>query len=678
MNNLFFHNEKTEGLSMKRRGIGKKNQKTLKMALIFLCMTAFFLSIFQIREIFTPVSTATMLPCAIVPSSPFNATTFWDTEKARVEGTPLNIGILSQNTTTYQGAEYNRTDLAFDTPNWVGAFPATFRVYATLFTPTNASGSIPLTPGVIVVHGTGQRRQTFFNAGLSYAALNCSVLLVDLVGHGASEGPKPTANVTIYQGDFNKTSYHYLAFCNGLQAVRAMRSFTTLVDPARIAITGLSLGGMTSEVVGAIYHDKIALVLPAGMINITCTFPETSVRNLANFTYDELLDVPATLWQYMNPLNYMGMAQYPDICSFMGTTDEYFSYEGIDDVWQVLQTSSNQKWLQVAPNGHHTYPVDQTMHFILNYEFFNGPAPPTISITRAANTGGIMEQLQIDATVTSAVPVLSAVICYKYIDIFGEAWRSKEMAFSGANQWRGTIDSPWITSSTDWFVKVTLNTRGVVEFTSSVNEAGVLTNYFSFLPITGIIAAIAIPVFLALRNRYKVEVISIDEKRRNTAKKCFLAENMLVASTESVKFGSIAMTWMNYGTIPWSLLYIMQAYFTYEGALNDFAFYFNGILLAAFLAISVVSSMNPLLSGILNLLWSAVFYVLVTILARSLGSTVSGDALGTGFYTFMVSGFAQIGIWIWKRIYHKRLAIPTQNLVFVIKSLRTFLSVKKE
>jgi cephalosporin-C deacetylase-like acetyl esterase len=677
LSRLFFQVEKPEGLSMKIREIEKKKKKTVLLPLFFLCITAVFLSISQSRACIARASDALMVPRTIVSSSPFNATTFWDTEKARVEGTPLNLSVLSQNNTIYQGAEYNRTDMAFDTPNWVGASPATWRVYATLFTPTNESGTLPLTPGVIMIHGTGQRRQTFFNAGLSYAALNCSVLVVDLVGHGASEGPKPTADVTIYQGDFNKSSYHYLAFCNGLQAVRAMLSFTTLVDPARIAITGLSLGGMTSEVVGAIYHDKIALVLPAGIINITCMFPETSVRNLANFTYDELLAVPATLWQYMNPLNYMGIAQYPDICAFMGTTDEYFSYEGIDDVWQVLKASSNQKWLQITSNGHHTYPADQTMHFMLNYKFFSGPAPPTIAITRASNTGGVMEQLQVDATVTCAVPVRSVAICYRYIDVFGEAWRSKEMASNGANQWTETIDSPWITSAADWFVKVTLETGGVVEFTSSVNEAGVLTNYLSFLPLTGIIAAIAIPIFLTLKSRYKVEVLCINEEHRDAAKKHFFAENVLVASTEGVKFGSMAMTWMNYGTIPWSLLYIMQAYFTYEGALNDLAFIFNGILLAAFMAFAVVSSINPLLSGILNLLWSVLFYVLVNTLARSLGTTVSGDVLGTGYYTFMVAGFAQIGIWTWKRIYHKRLAIPTRNLVTIIKSARISPSVKK-
>lgn len=664
-------------MQVKLHKIETRREENVLIALALLCMTALFMGIFNAAISCTQTGNISTQASIIAPSSPFNATAFWDTEKALVESTPLNIGIVSQNTTTHDGIAFNRTDLTFDTPNWVGASPSTLQVYATLFTPTNASGTLPLTPGIVVIHGTGQRRQLFFETGLSFAALNCSALVIDLVGHGQSEGPGPTANVTVYDGDFNRTAYYYLAICNGLQAVRVLLSFTSLVDPARMAITGFSLGGITTQIVGAIYHDKIALVMPAGAINITCWFPETAIRDLADLSYEELLALPESTFQYMDPLNYIGMAQYPDICSFMGTTDEYFSYKGIDDVWQVLQASSNKKWFQVTANGHHSYPTDQTMRYLLRYELFGGPEPPSIAITRAANTGGALEQFQIDATVTCATPVRSVMICYKYLDIFGEAWRSKEMVPSGGNQWTGTIDTPWITSSTDWFVKVTLETAGVVEFTSSVNEAGTLTNYFSFLPIAGIVAAMAIPIFLSLKDRYKVEVKGLDEKHRSAAKKHFVAENTFVACTEGVKFGSMAMPWMTYGTVPWSLLYIMQAYFTYDGALGDLAYYFNGILLTAFLAFAVASSINPLLSGILNLLWSLMFFSLADMMARTFSTSVSADILGAGFYAFMIAGLAQIGIWVWKRVYHKRLGIPTRNLWTIIKGARKAQSSKK-
>ncbi len=657
-------------------GIEKKKRDIVLYALVLLCITVFFIGITNTKSTRNRVGTVPITRTTIAPSSPFNATSFWDTEKTRVESTALNIGIVSQNTTTYQGVTFNRTDLAFDAPNWVDASPLTLRVYATLFTPTNASGTLPLTPGVIVVHGTGQRRQDFFTAGLSFAEMNCSALVIDLVGHGESQGPGPTAEYTIYQGDFNKTSYHYLAFCNGLQAVRVMQSLTSLVDPARIAITGFSLGGITAEIVGAIYHDKIALVMPAGAINLTCAFPETAIRNLAGLTYEELLALSETTFQYVNPLNYMVMAQYPDTCSFMGTTDEYFSYKGIPDVWQALQASSNMKWLQVTPNGHHSYPTDQTTHYLLRHEFFSGPSPPAITITRSVKTSGAMERFEVDATVMSPTSIRSVEICYRYTDIIGEAWRTTAMRSSGANLWTGAVESPWVTSQMDCFVKVTLETGEDVFFTSSLLEAGVLTNYLSFLPVAGIVAAVAIPILFSLKDRYKVEVAGLDEKRRGAAKKHFIAENVFLAGTETVKFSSMALPWMMYGTVPWSLFYIMQAYFTYDGALGDLAFFFNGILFVAFFAIAVTSTMNPLLSGILNTIWAAFFYFLCDLMYRSFGGTMSADILGTGFYLYLSSALAQVGIWVWKRIYHKRLGIPTRNLVTIIKGAQKSRSMK--
>ncbi|MEX2717633.1 MAG: alpha/beta hydrolase family protein [Candidatus Sigynarchaeota archaeon] len=603
-------------------------------------------------------------------SRQFNATAFWDTEKARVDGTPLNIGILNQNTTLYQGVAFNRTDLAFDTPNWVGVSPATLRVHATLFTPTNASGTLPLIPGVVVIHGTRQRRQTFFSAGLSFAAMNCAVLVIDLVGHGESEGPKPTAEYTIYRGDFNKTSYHYLAFCNGLQAVNVLLSFTGLVDPSRIAVTGLSLGGMTTEIVSAIYHDKISLAMPAGMINITCVFPETSILNIAGMTYDELLAVPESIWQYMNPVNYISMAQYPDTCSFVGTTDEYFSYKGIPDVVHALETSTNNKWLQIMPNGHHVYPSDRTMHYILRHKFFNGTAPPAINITRVVKTNGAMERLQIDASIISDITIRSVEICYRYTDILGEPWRMVAMNPRGGNQWTGYVPSPWITSQMDCFIKITLDTEEDVFFTSNLLEAGVLTNYMSFLPITAIIAAIAIPILISLKYRYKIEVTGIAGKLRETARKHFLVENILLAGTETVKFGSMGIPWMVYGTVPWSLFYIMQAYFTYDKALGNLALFFNASLFVAFIAIAIISTVNPLLSGILNASWAVFFYILVRTLYEAFGMTMPGNVFSTGFYLYLSMAIAQIGIWIWKRIYHKRLGIPTCNLLTIITGAR--------
>jgi cephalosporin-C deacetylase-like acetyl esterase len=606
------------------------------------------------------------------PPLPFNATTFWDTEKSRVESTPLNIMITNQNTSLHGDITLNRTDIAFDTPNWVDASPATLRVHGTLFTPTNGSGSLSLMPGVIVVHGTGQRRQDYFNASMSYAALDCAVLVIDLVGHGESQGPKPDAVHTLFQGDFNKTSYHYLAFCNGIQSVRALRSFASLVDVTRVAITGHSLGGMTSMVVSAVYHDKIALCLPSGMINITCTFPETSVLNLVNMTYDEMLALPLDTWKWIDPLNYMNMAGYPETCPFVGTNDEYFSYTGINDVWMTLQASPSEKWLQITPNGHHRYPASQTPRYLLAYKFLGGPAPPSIAITRAEKVSGVLEQFQVEAAITSSSSIAKVELCYKYTDIMGDPWRTKTMTLASSGLWFVTIDTPWITSGAACFVKVTLDAGSTIWFTSNVIEVNEMSNFLSFFPVIGIIGVLAVPIFIVLRYRYRVEVACIDEKHRKHGKQLYIAENLLVSGTEILKYSSFTMSWLNYSpTLTWSMMYIMQNYFTYDGALRDLAFYFNGALIMSLMVISITSVMNPLVSGLLNLSWPVLFYLLAGMLARSLGTTMNAQLLGAGYYVFIVVAFAQVTIWVLKRLYHKRLGIPTRNLVTALKERRT-------
>ncbi|NMC03976.1 MAG: hypothetical protein GYA24_02130 [Candidatus Lokiarchaeota archaeon] len=138
-----------------------------------------------------------------------------------------------------------------------------------------------------------------------------------------------------------------------------------------------------------------------------------------------------------------------------------------------------------------------------------------------------------------------------------------------------------------------------------------------------------------------------------------------------MKFVSMGMSWLNYGpTLSWSLIYIMNAYFTYDGAFKGFAFFFNGLIITIFLAALVLGFFNPLVSGLLNSAWPACFALLASMLASSLGSSISSRMLGPGYYTFLGVAIAQIVTWIVKRVYHAKLGIPARTLLGVLKAAK--------
>jgi len=612
----------------------------------------------------------------IQASSLFNATAAWEGDKVRVEATPMNIEIWNVSTTMYNGNTYNITELSYETPNWRDAMPTTWRINGTLFTPANASGDLGLMPGIVLFHGNGGRRQGNYNYALSFVELNCTALCVDHVGQGDSEGPVSTMENNLVAGDFNKTSYFYLIFCNGIQAVRVLRSFTSIVDVNRIGVSGFSLGGWTSEVISAIYKDKITLSIPRGcVVGIINSSAESSFFTNLNMTYQQFMDYHQThpgVFDFIDPIHYINMADYPDTAIIMGTNDEYFNYTGINETYNFIPNTSQHKWLQIVANGHHVAYGDQMPQYLVSYKFFGGPVPPAIDIVRREKVNaGAFEQLRVQVNITCTVNAKYVEICYRSKDIFADPWHTVNITKveGGADSWVGTIDAAWLTSELEYFAKVTLNTTtGKVWFTSPIMTAGVMNNYIAFLPVSGIVAAIALPVLLVLWDRYKVEVKGVDEKKRRAARLHFIIENAAIGASEFGVFGSIGLIWYYISrTQPWSLAYMMQAYFTYEQMLKGAAFYLSTLIFVYLIACGVTGAINPLVSGILNTLWPILFYVMTAAIGASFGTRADPSSLGPGFSLCLVMAIAQVGIWIWKRIYHKRFAIPKRNLVILIK-----------
>src|SRR5271157_3363317 len=651
--------------------------------LMFVTMTAFFLITRHDSTIVSPIKSTGKLN-ASADLSPFNATAYWNVEKLRVKTTPLNLTIVNNSMTAlYNGVIYNRTELSYEIPNWVGAHPATLTINATMFTPTNASKNLGLMPGVAVFHGYGGRRQDMFDYALSIVTLNCCVIVPDLPGHGDSEGPRPLPQYLLYGGDFNKSSFTYLVFCDGIQAIQVLESMTKTVDTSRLAITGMSYGGWTSLGVGAICRDKIKLVMPwACWGNFSTMDPNSMWYNLANSTPAEFQAWQAQKGATMDPIDYIGVKNYPEICLFAGTNDEFFQYSGINDTYNMILSNAGGKWLSITPNGHHQLGKDFTPQYMIKYKFFGGPAPPVITgFPGQKSIAGVSDHMQLQVKITCAAAVERVDVCYKYKGIIGDPWRNNTMVETspGSGTWEGGIDAYWAGSDVDYFVIVYLaNQGGDVVFTSQIYSAGTLNDYIAFLPIIGIIAAITLLAFAVLKYRYTYEVKHADPAKQKLAKVHFLVENALLGVTEVAIFGSLALPWgkLSMSTIPnlqpvsWSGIYIMNEYLSYPGVLGSAAYYFSFMLFLFFTVFALTSLLNPLLSSLLNCIWPILFTLLVSILAKALGVTFSPSMIGFGVYVFLFSAIGQGGIWIWKQIYQKRLNIPQRNLVILLKELR--------
>jgi len=578
-------------------------------------------------------------------------------------------------TTEQDGETYNRTELSYEVPNWIGASPATFRINATLFTPTNASGDLGLLPGVVVTHGLGDRRSGMYTYALRFAALNCSVLVPDLPGHGDSGGALATPGAMLFPGDFNRTSHTYQVFCAGIQAVRMLESLGGTVDATRIAMTGYSYGGWTSLCVGAILNDKVDLVLPCAFWGNFSRFEPTSAwYMITNSTVEQSnawLDQKSGTY---DPINYIGIDNYPETCFIGGTNDEFFSYVGLNDTFNTVKPAVS-KSLFIEPNGHHTVPSDHTPQFMVSHAFFGGPAPPVISgLPGQKAVSGVMDQVRVQVNVTSEAAVESVQVCYKYKGIIGDPWHVDAMVETspGSGMWEGAVNAYWAGSEVDYYVIVTVaNPDGRTRFTSQVYAAGYVADYIAFLPISGIVAAIALLAIAALKHRYANEVLNASPGKRDPAKIHFIAENAILGVTEALMFGSVAMPWINASrTLSFSLANVMNAYFAYPALLGNLAYSFAFLVFLLFTVYALVSLVNPLVAGILNALWPVLMLLIGTVIASALGMQFSVSLIGYGLVIFLISAIGQVSTWIWKQIYQKRLGIPRRTLITIVKEKR--------
>jgi hypothetical protein len=120
----------------------KKNITLITLVLILLCFFGFLFATYSHNNVISQKNEVLASPIASQHEGFSNITEYWKIEKERVESTPFNFWINETTNEEYEGIPYNRTELSYDVPNWVDASPTTFRINATLYTPTNNSGTL--------------------------------------------------------------------------------------------------------------------------------------------------------------------------------------------------------------------------------------------------------------------------------------------------------------------------------------------------------------------------------------------------------------------------------------------------------------------------------------------------------------------------------------------------------
>ncbi len=650
------------------------------------CLPALLCTAFILSSVAVTVTTVQQNPespwVGCVPqSSNVNVTAFWETERVRVESTPLNVQTHNHSEFQYYGRTYNATEISYEMPNFVGASPATFRINATVITPTNASGDVSMMPGVLFFPGLWQHRWTLlYPAVVAAADMNATALIVDHPGHGESEGPPPTPDLMNFTGDFNKTSHFYLIYCNAIQAFRVLQGLAG-VDTSRLVVCGTSYGGYTAHFTGAIFPDKVRLVMPLiQMGGLDDLAPESFAWNVLNVSREHSIANDPDKWFYCDPLGFINMPNYPEVWWGIGTADEFYNYELINRTFNTIMDPAGPKWLSIVPNGHHGVDGGWATTFnTLRYAFGLTTPPPTIKIheTKKVMQFGFEGQ-QVTANVTGTTPVTRVDVCYRYKNIIGDAFKKAPMQqVEGSNgTWTATVNAAWLSSEMEYYIiaypDIEPGSDGEVFYTTPVHTAGVLVNYLSFLPVLGIIAAIGIPVFFVLKFRHKIEVQDVDERLRAKARVHFIIENALVATTGVLTFASFALTWcIPHRVIPWSMSYIFTNYFTYTAFFGEFAFYFTGLVIALLLVVAVVGVINPLLSAILNISWLVLYNTLLGFIMMMLFNKGSNpDTWGPGLWLFLFAAIGQAGIWAWRLVYRRRLGIKWVNLVVLVKDAR--------
>ncbi|WP_062662194.1 alpha/beta fold hydrolase [Aeropyrum camini] len=168
----------------------------------------------------------------------------------------LDVRVESFEAASYRGSTISVAKISFS------LLPGTpdCRIYGWLYGSPSSEG-----PWILLVHGLGGDH-TFFEETLGgykiayeLALRGFKVLSIDAAGHGESCIPGGESwrdrATTLEPGEF----FLYYVYLSGVRAVEAAEALGA--EPGRIAVMGVSMGGLTSYTVASL-HPSVTLAIP--------------------------------------------------------------------------------------------------------------------------------------------------------------------------------------------------------------------------------------------------------------------------------------------------------------------------------------------------------------------------------------------------------------------------------
>ena len=243
-------------------------------------------------------------------------------------------------------------DVKFSSLEWdERGHPHEIRIHAILGLPEHMTGA---RPAVLTAHGLGAHAEA--SEAIEIArGLDAVALSIDAPGCGSSEGSGPTADDPrpIFRGGKDiRASWLYQ------YAYAAMRGLTYLrtredVDPKTLVMTGFSMGGVATWIVGGT-DDRVSGILPAASSGGLARLADerTWFRRLvlAAGGAQPTDPGPRAVFQKLDPLAFAGR-QKGAVAYLVGAQDEFFTLDQVLATWRA--TRAREKTLEVMVDYDH-------------------------------------------------------------------------------------------------------------------------------------------------------------------------------------------------------------------------------------------------------------------------------------------------------------------------------------
>jgi fermentation-respiration switch protein FrsA (DUF1100 family) len=274
----------------------------------------------------------------------------------------LDLRVEEAGKVEYKGATVDVVHLTFALFPW----DPSCRIHAWLYSMGDRGPA-----WIILIHGLGGTHKFFeeplngYKVSFDLALMGFNVLAIDAAGHGESCIPEGKSwedkATTIEPGEF----FLYYVYVSGVRAVEAAKALGA--EPGRIAVMGVSMGGMTSYVVASI-HPDVSLAIPIVASGcIPCMIQSGGLANLVGPAGMKVNGEVVERLAAADPLSYIKLAaregwlEGKTFYILFSGHDEYFPTEGLKLTVEALKEGGARVSVAFAGNNNHYKPAPRWM-----------------------------------------------------------------------------------------------------------------------------------------------------------------------------------------------------------------------------------------------------------------------------------------------------------------------------